>query len=516
MKRILVFISIAMFIVLAGAGTATVAKNFKSDPNVSPSWFNVQAADMKLWVANNGLYGGWYQDNSKGLLFRIATPREPDHKSGQYALHSNPTNDGGYYGNLWAGNWAAMPAGVPIPAGSSASVAYWAHWNLELNCDGVELQIATSQDNYSTWTGLHPTGTVQVNPASPPLLANHWYYTGIYGDYGIWDQQWTCDLTPYIGKTIKLRFAIYTDGENVSTGFFVDDLTILANGNIIATYGFESGPNMWVTDPAQYWGRTVQSLWTENLLFQGEILAGVSASYVANVMASDWQPFGADYGPPLHLRQTTRWTAPADQPKFDLDTYFYAPSGSGGGRYIIADCYLKHVDDEDFSDLYIGLHMEPMVSIPWYDYTQYDNIRKMIWLNYNGHPELTCMGMMYLAPNTGDPYAAQVCDWTQPFWGQDANLYNTMAQQQYDITPYYGKSFAIISKGPFSGGQIPKCHTKRFTFAFVAGDDSNDLIENATACRGWYDANLADSPMIPENPVKVAPVSLGNIKALYK
>jgi hypothetical protein len=418
-----------------------------------------------------------------------------------------------------------MPEGKLIPAGSStAMVAFYAHWNLEQNCDGVELQIATSQDNYTTWTGLHPTGATLITPPiapTPQLQNGHSYYTGIYGDYGIWDQQWTCDLTPYIGKTIKLRFNIYTDADHVSTGFFVDDLQLYSNGAPLgATYGFETGDtNMWIPD--MYWGRTVQSLWTENLLFQGEILAGVSSSYVANVMASDWQPFGADYGPPLHLRQTTRWTAPADQPKFDLDTYFYAPSGSGGGRYIIADCYLKRINgDVDFNNLFIALHMEPLVSIPFYDWTTYDSGHKMIWLDYMNHTELTCMGMMYLAPNNGNPYAARIRDEYGAYWGNDSALYSEMQVAGVDY-PYPNsqqghKCYAMISEGPFNSGTFKVCGNRRFTFAFVAGDSSSELYDNATACRGWYDNNLADSPTEPEDPVKVAPTSLGNIKALYQ
>lgn len=511
MKRILVFTCIAILIVLAGAGM--VSKSMKSVPNDDPTWFNVQAADLRLWVANNGLYGGWYQDNTKGLLFHLATPRDPDYHTAPFALHSNPTNDGGYYGNGW-NQWSAMPAGVPIPLGTTPSVSFYAHWNIEPDADCIKLEIAKSDDNYTYWECLQPTGS----RACPSFVDNGagWIYDGIEGDYGIWFNHTSTIPAAYAGKTVKLRFRLRTDDTNVSTGFFVDDFALLSNGNPLATYSFSSptGPDMWVTNG--YWGVTAQSLWTENLLFQGEVIAGVSTSYVANVMASDWQPFGADYGPPLHLRQTTRWTAPANQPKFDLDTYFYAPSGSGGGRYIIADCYLKLVNDVAVSNLYLGLHMEPRVSIPIFDETRYDPTNKMIWLEYDGHEELTCMGIMYLEPNNGDPRAARVCNMFQPFWGDDTNLYNYMAVQQYDTSIYQGKSFAIISEGPFSNASFqpqPVCGVVRFTFAFVAADGSSELFDNALHCRQWYDANLADNP---QYPVKIAPTSLGNIKALYK
>jgi hypothetical protein len=518
MKRISVFISIAVLIVLAGAGTT--AKYGKSAPNSGPNWFSVQASDLKLWVADTGMYGGWYQDNEKGMLFHLSTPRSPDHflDGGGLALHSNPTNDGGYYGNGW-NHWAVMPAGKLIPVSSStASVAFYAHWSFEQGNDGVELQIATSDTGYTDWEDhhLHPTGTVAGNGFTFPT--DHWVYTGVQGSYGVWETQYTCDLTPFIGKTIKLRFRLKSDDTDVSTGFLVDHLQLLANGSEIAFYGFEgsSDLNMWVTD--MYWGTTVLSLWTEDLLFQGEVIAGASSGYVVDVFGSDWQAFGQDYGPPLHLRQTNRWTAPANQPKFDLDTYYYAPSGSGGGKFIIADCYLKRInDDVDFGNsLYIALHMEPRVDIPFEDVARYNAENKMIWLNHSEHLNLSCMAMMYLAPNGANPYAARITNWQQAYWGNDASLYSLMSVPQFDNGPTgQQKSYALISAGPYASGDplFQKCYTKRFTFAFVAGDNSTELFDNATNCRNWYNSNLASNP---QSPVRVAPTSLGNIKALYQ
>jgi hypothetical protein len=468
-----------------------------------------------LWVAESGLYGGWYQDDDKGLLFHISTPRLPDKHNGIYALHSNPTFDGGHYGMNW-NNWAAMPGGLLITPGSTtASVSFWAHWSLEEDCDCVRLEIATSDTGYNTWNPLQPTGTELASPfPAQNQFANTYVYDGDVGGYGDWNQ-YSCDLSSYIGKTIKLRFHIVSDDSNVYNGFFVDDVQILANGNQIYEYGFETdNPNlMWVTDA--YWGRTAQSLWTDTVMFQGEVIAGVSTSYVADYFDFDWQAFGADYGPPLHLRQTTRWTAPTGEPQFDLDTYFYAPSGSGAGQYIIADCYLKNVSGTTFNDnLYLACHMEPTVDIGFDDVASYYSPEKMLWVCDEGQTDQDCVGIMYLAPGSANPRAALISN--APNWSNDTWLYTNMSTQQYSGTTTAGKWWTLLSAGPYDSSDFQPqllCGVVRFTFAFVCGNSSTDLFNKATACRAWYNANLASSP---QYPIKVAPSSLGNIKALYK
>jgi len=509
MKRIMVFAGIAVLFVLAGAGFMQKNANSAPEPNSGPNWFSVEATDLRLWVAESGLYGGWYQNDDHGLLFHISTPRNPDYHGPQYGLHSNPTNDGGFYGNDWD-HWAAMPEGVTIPAGSTASVAFWAHWSLEEDADGVKLEIATSQDNYTVWTCLQPTGS---EPCAPwQCEGTGWCYDGNVGGYGDWSQ-YSCDLTSYNGKTIKLRFRIITDDSQVYTGFLVDDVAIIANGFPIANYGFELlNPNlMWVTDA--YWGRTVQSLWTDTVMFQGEVIAGLSTSYVADYFDFDWQAFGAWLGPPLHLRQTTRWTAPTGQPKFDLDTYFYAPSGTGAGKYIIADCYLKNIEGSTINNLYLACHMEPTIELGFDDQANYYSAEKMLWVCDYGQLDQDCVGIMYLAPGSPNPRAAVISN--IPNWGNDSWLYTNMSTQQYSGQTAAGKWYTLLSAGPYNSASFQPqllCGVVRFTFAFVCGNSSTDLDNNATSCRIWYNANLANNPQIPN---KVAPTSLGNIKALY-
>src|SRR4051794_9861239 len=137
---------------------------------------------------------------------------------------------------------ATLTRSVTLPAGS-ASLSFWARWNIEDcgpdACDYAYVEV----DDGSGFKAI------------PGSIANAAEGNGIDGYHPDWTQA-TFDLSAFAGKTVSLRLRYQTDpaqqGANDHTtepaGIFADDFTLTAGGSTVFTDGAESGNNGWTPD----------------------------------------------------------------------------------------------------------------------------------------------------------------------------------------------------------------------------------------------------------------------------
>jgi bacillopeptidase F (M6 metalloprotease family) len=106
---------------------------------------------------------------------------------------------------------------IALPGGSTPTLTFWMWLQTEGCCDGANVWI--SVNGGVTFTLL----------AAPSLIYNTtvngvpaWQSTSTYAQW----QQVSIDLSAYVGQSVRLAFALYTDGSVQYPGFYVDDLLI--------------------------------------------------------------------------------------------------------------------------------------------------------------------------------------------------------------------------------------------------------------------------------------------------
>ena len=136
--------------------------------------------------------------------------------------------------NLWATKVGGTYSGssnskletpeVVVPDGSSFAVlTFWQWYYIETNYDGGNIKIST--DGGSTWTILTPdigyNGTAKSYTAGIP---DEPCFTGYDNDN--WHQV-TCDLSPYMGQSVIIRFHFGSDSIVNKVGWYIDDVSIM-------------------------------------------------------------------------------------------------------------------------------------------------------------------------------------------------------------------------------------------------------------------------------------------------
>ena len=137
---------------------------------------------------------------------------------------------------------ATLTRQVTLPAGS-ASLSFWAHWNIE-DCgpDACDYAFVEVDDG----SGFEPIAGSITTAAEG---------NAIDGYQPTWTQA-TFDLSAYAGKTVGLRLRYTTDpavqGAEDHTdepaGIFADDFTLTAGGQTVFTDGAENGAGGWTAD----------------------------------------------------------------------------------------------------------------------------------------------------------------------------------------------------------------------------------------------------------------------------
>lgn len=105
---------------------------------------------------------------------------------------------------------------------TSATLSYWAWWNIEDDYDYAYVEVSTNGGE--TWTILEAPGTTDANPTGNSF---GWGFTANSG--GGRNPEWTeieVDLSDYAGQVIQVRFEYITDDALNLNGMLIDDIAI--------------------------------------------------------------------------------------------------------------------------------------------------------------------------------------------------------------------------------------------------------------------------------------------------
>ncbi|WGG45439.1 immune inhibitor A domain-containing protein [Rossellomorea sp. DA94] len=177
------------------------------------------------------------------LLDQANSPNGQNHQAIQVNLPQKKTAintpaSGSY--EYWGGQKdeidTNMVTDVDLTGKSSAKLTFDAWYDIEEQWDFGFVQVST--DNGSTWTSLGNENTRSdvVAEGYPTILTS---MPGFTGNSNGWKAQ-TFDLNQYAGQKIKLRLRYATDWGTSLTGFFADNIKVVADGATVFSDGAES------------------------------------------------------------------------------------------------------------------------------------------------------------------------------------------------------------------------------------------------------------------------------------
>lgn len=165
-------------------------------------------------------------------------------------LFVNTPHSGGYE---WFGGKAdeidtTLRRTVNLTGKSSATLSFWTWYDIESQWDYGFVQVST--DNGVTWKSLPIAGTTSdIVPDGYPAIKPN--MPGFTGSSGGWVQK-TYDLKDYVGKSIQLQFRYMTDWGTTMAGFFIDDISVTADGVPLFSDSVETLDAAWA---AKGWSR---------------------------------------------------------------------------------------------------------------------------------------------------------------------------------------------------------------------------------------------------------------------
>ncbi|MCS7176070.1 MAG: M14 family zinc carboxypeptidase [Candidatus Kapabacteria bacterium] len=141
-----------------------------------------------------------------------------DSSFGGWALHSRL---GASYPDS-ASLYATLRTPITLPPQSSAVLELWARWSIESNYDVAVVEVST--DGGHTWTQLRADRMrAGTNVPGSRQQGIRW---GWDGNFPLWFPQ-RCDLTPFAGRTLLLRFGMLSDPALRFTGLSVGSIRLL-------------------------------------------------------------------------------------------------------------------------------------------------------------------------------------------------------------------------------------------------------------------------------------------------
>lgn len=155
--------------------------------------------------------------------------------------------------SLWGGKADELDARlrrtVDLTGKASATLSFATWYDTEANWDFGFVQVST--DDGATWQSLPIAGTTSaIDPAGMPEIAAQ--LPGFTGRSGGWVTK-TANLSAYAGKKIQLQFRYMTDWGTTGAGWFVDAVSVVADGQTLFTDGGEA------IDPAWTYGGWTRS-----------------------------------------------------------------------------------------------------------------------------------------------------------------------------------------------------------------------------------------------------------------
>jgi immune inhibitor A len=135
-------------------------------------------------------------------------------------------------------------ASLTLPSAANIFMNFQTSYDIEEEWDFGFIQVST--DNGATWTSLEsPLMTSEhASQANEGIIANLPGYSG-YSDGWVSD---SIDLTDYAGQNILLSFRYMTDAATSLEGFYVDDISVVADGNVVFSDNAENGEANWTMD----------------------------------------------------------------------------------------------------------------------------------------------------------------------------------------------------------------------------------------------------------------------------
>jgi immune inhibitor A len=148
--------------------------------------------------------------------------------------------------------WAdtAIVRDLAVPAGArDAKLWMWNDYVIEQDWDFGFVEV--SADNGATWSQLpvyDESGALVSTPPGYPdpnrNLAEFRKSDALTGSSGGWRHD-RVDLTPYAGRTVKVRLSLMTDAAFMERGWFADDFSLVADGETVWSDDVEQGDAGW-------------------------------------------------------------------------------------------------------------------------------------------------------------------------------------------------------------------------------------------------------------------------------
>jgi immune inhibitor A len=187
----------------------------------------------------------WDEVSSKGTQFLLDQSNSPNGQNAQAVKVNlpqkktliNTPKTGGYeyFGGVGDEIDTNMVTTVDLTGKTSAKLNFDSWYKIEKDWDYAFVQVST--DNGTTWASLG-NGNTSSNPVPgvyPTIPAN---LPGFTGHSNGWTPQ-EFDLSQYAGQKIQLKFRYITDWGTSEEGFYVDNVTVTADGATVLEDGAE-------------------------------------------------------------------------------------------------------------------------------------------------------------------------------------------------------------------------------------------------------------------------------------
>lgn len=148
-----------------------------------------------------------------------------------------------------------MVTEVDLTNVSKATLDFDAWYDIEEGWDYAMVQV--SKDGGATWKSLAtPNTSSSISPDGyPAIIPNLPGYTGTSNG---WIHE-TIDLSEYAGQKIQLQFRYMTDWATNLNGFFVDNVKVTADGNVVLSDGAEADSSFALNGFEKHEGKTTTS-----------------------------------------------------------------------------------------------------------------------------------------------------------------------------------------------------------------------------------------------------------------
>lgn len=143
----------------------------------------------------------------------------------------------GNYGNN-ANKVTTLSEGISLTNASVAVLSYWARWDLEPSYDYA--QVLISKNNGSTWL---PLQTKYTKPGSAYQAIGQPLYDGS----STWVKE-EINISNFANETIKLRFALVSDGGVTADGYYFDDVKISMIDRTVNTTDYTNKVSTLISD----------------------------------------------------------------------------------------------------------------------------------------------------------------------------------------------------------------------------------------------------------------------------